>query len=73
VENDQQKPNVRRKKEGVKQTGSPAGNSETTMKSVGLVHIGRAGEFQILGAANEVRTNGTESRLVLDKVREQVE
>ena len=45
----------------------------------GLVHFQRAGgsEFQILRAAtlkllvtNEVQTNGTESRLVFDNLRE---
>jgi len=51
---------------------------EMTTKGVGAaVHIRRAGgrEFQILGAAtlklrapNEVRTNGTESRLLFDNL-----
>jgi len=53
-----------------------------TMKSVGAMYTFEqmAGEFQILGAAtlkpwapNEVRTNGTESRLVFDNLRERVE
>ena len=51
---------------------------EVTTQGVRLVHVQRAGgrEFQILGAetaANEVRTSGTESRLVLESLRERVE